>query len=190
MARRREANYRFTIGQLVALSACVLATASLTFLLGFYVGRESAALHTPIDERVARLPAPDKAAPAAPRARPAAEKPATPAPPAPPKPESPRPPAPAKPPPVTAPASGAVIPYTVQVLATRDRAEAEAVRARLIQRSIGAFISEVEDGNVRWYRVRIGRFDDIAAARSMEARVRRDLGLAQAAIVPAATDGR
>jgi cell division protein FtsN len=189
MPRRGEAEYQFTTAHLIALAVCVLLTSSVVFLLGFYVGRESAALHTPIDERVARLPSPDER----PAIKPAASTPArAPTPAAKPRaaeaPQErpPPPPDPAPPP----PASGAVMPYTVQVVATRDRAEAEQIRAHLIKRSIGAYISEVEDGNGRWYRVRIGRYDDLAAARSMEARVRRDLGLAQAAIVPAATDSR
>jgi cell division protein FtsN len=82
------------------------------------------------------------------------------------------------------------VPYTVQVLATRNKAEAEDLRAQLVRRSIGAFISEVEEAGTRWYRVRIGRYDDLAAARAMETRVRREMGLTQAYIVPAAAETR
>lgn len=190
MARRGEAEYLFTIGHLVILAACVIATACTVFLLGFYVGRESAALHTPIDERVARLPSADgvpsepsgrateasrplaadplPSAPSAPRAAPKAETPV----------------------PVIPETVVGVIPYTVQVLATRDRTEAEAIRGQLLKRSIGAFISEVEDGSSRWYRVRIGRYDDVGSARAMESRLRRELGFQQATVVPAAADSR
>jgi cell division protein FtsN len=77
----------------------------------------------------------------------------------------------------------------VQVLSTRDRGEAEQVRARLVSKRIGAFVSEVEDAGGRWYRVRIGRYDDMAAANAMADRVKKELGFSAARVVPASADG-
>lgn len=181
MARRGEGSYQFSLIELSVLALGVLTTVAAVFLMGFYVGRESAGEHAPLDERVARIPIAENAEVAE---HPAAPRPAKPAASAPPTAAATEPPAP------TAPPAGAVVPYTVQVLATRNKAEAEDLRAQLVRRSIGAFISAVEEAGTRWYRVRIGRYDDLAAARAMESRVRREMGLTQAYIVPAAAETR
>jgi cell division protein FtsN len=76
----------------------------------------------------------------------------------------------------------------VQVVSTRDRSEAEQVRSRLLGKRIGAFVSEVEEGGSRWYRVRIGRYDDMASATSMADRVKNELGFPAAQVVPASTN--
>lgn len=182
MARRGDGNYQFSLIELSVLAMGVLATVSAVFLMGFYVGRDAASEHAPLDERVARIPISDNAAP---------EKPAAPRP----LPPAAAPPAAGSPPPAAPPAQApptpqAGVPYTVQALATRNKAEAEDLRAQLVRRNIGAFISAVEEAGTRWYRVRIGRYDDLAAARAMESRVRREMGLTQASIVPAATETR
>ena len=185
MARRGEEGFHFSFGQLVLLAAGVLASTIFVFFLGIYVGREEASQHAPLDERVARVPPsaelpPKVAKPVA--AAPAAR--ATEAAPA-------RPPAAAPVPPPraeTEPPVGAVVPFTVQVLSTRERSEAEQVRARLVGKRIGAFVSEVEDAGGRWYRVRIGRYDDMAAANAMADRVKKELGFAAARVVPASAD--
>ncbi|TFH29723.1 MAG: SPOR domain-containing protein [Myxococcales bacterium] len=190
MGRRADSEYRFSIVHLAVLAASMLLTACAVFLLGFYVGRESAALHTPIDERVARLPTEDSEASPRHAPRPEERIPTPSKDPAPGTPSAPAPPVAPTVRPAPAGGSGAIIPYTVQVLATRERSEAESIRGQLLKRSIGAFISEVEDGVTRWYRVRIGRYDDLDAARLMEARVRREMGFSQATIVPAATERR
>jgi len=186
MARRGGADYRFSLIELSVLALGVLATVAAVFLMGFYVGRESASEHAPLDERVARIPVAEKSEVAP---RPAASRPAKPA--VPPT-QSPAPPPAAPPTPkvASAPPAGGIVPYTVQVLATRNRAEAEDLRGQLVRRSIGAFISAVEEAGTRWYRVRIGRYDDLEAARAMEQRVRREMGLTQAYIVPAAAETR
>ena len=181
MARRGEGSYQFSLIELSVLAAGVFATVAAVFLMGFYVGRESAGEHAPLDERVARIPIAESAELAE---KPAAPRPTKPAPSAPPPAAATEPQGP------TAPPAGAVVPYTVQVLATRNKAEAEDLRAQLVRRSIGAFISAVEEAGTRWYRVRIGRYDDLAAARAMESRVRREMGLTQAYIVPAAAETR
>jgi DedD protein len=74
--------------------------------------------------------------------------------------------------------------YTVQVLATRNRNEADALIAQLKSRGYGAFISPVDDAGGKWYRVRIGRYDDPHAARAMADRCKRDLSLSQAYVSP------
>lgn len=74
----------------------------------------------------------------------------------------------------------AAVPYTVQVLATRDGREAEALARNLKKRGVGAFVTAVEGETGRWYRVRIGRYDDLRAAQRMADRCRRELGLTQA----------
>jgi len=185
MARRGGADYRFSLIELSVLALGVFGTVAAVFLMGFYVGRESASEHAPLDERVARIPVVENAESAPrPASRPAKQaEPKTP-------PSAPPAAAPPPPKPALAPPAGAIVPYTVQVLATRSRAEAEDLRGQLVRRSIGAFISAVEEAGTRWYRVRIGRYDDLEAARAMEQRVRREMGLTQAYIVPAAAETR
>lgn len=193
MARRGRGQFQFTVVELSVIAVSFAATSALVFLLGFYVGRENAAQHAPLDEKVARIPV----GPAPPRAESGtgdAEPPAfageerkadaasaerqaltdtidgevASADPAD-EPEIPRTPG---------------IPYTVQVLATRNHREAETLRSDLARRRIGAFVTEVEEAGARWYRVRIGRYDDYDSARAMQERIRRDVGLGQAYVVP------
>lgn len=186
MARRGRGQFQFTVAELSVLAASFAVTALIVFLLGFYVGRENAAQHGPLDERVARIPvsgAPERA-PAAQDDVPTATAPE-------------RVPAPG---PETQPrgerpeeeSAAAVpsVPYTVQVLATRNRREAETLREDLARRRIGAFVTEVEESGARWYRVRIGRYEDFESARAMQERVRRDYGLGQAYVVPYRVDAR
>lgn len=71
------------------------------------------------------------------------------------------------------------VPYTVQVLATRNKNEAETLADGLKKQRIGAFVSEVEDAAGSWYRVRIGIYDDLESAQVMETRL-RTIGLQQA----------
>lgn len=201
MARRGRGQFQFTVVELSVIAVSFAATSALVFLLGFYVGRENAAQHAPLDEKVARIPV----GPAPPMADTQesedgdggvrAEAPTAPNPTAPAKdatdadrdvltatiegegtaadaaeaPELPRTPG---------------IPYTVQVLATRNHREAETLRSDLARRRIGAFVSEVEEAGARWYRVRVGRYDDYDSARAMQERIRRDVGLGQAYVVP------
>jgi septal ring-binding cell division protein DamX len=198
MARRGRGQFQFTVVELSVIAVSFAATSALVFLLGFYVGRENAAQHAPLDEKVARIPV----GPAPPKSDTrtddeegmrAAEPPTSTG-------QEPE-----------ASASGADrdalsaaidgelaavdpgdseiprtpgIPYTVQVLATRNHREAETLRADLARRRIGAFVTEVEEAGARWYRVRIGRYDDYDSARAMQERIRRDVGLGQAYVVP------
>jgi cell division septation protein DedD len=196
MARRDRGQFQFTVVELTVLAMSFAATSALVFLLGFYVGRENASQHAPLDERVARIPVGS-----APHEDATAES------------ESVRPGDAAALFDAVAPSGGelgsdksplepgdddaaiekesrepapriAGIPYTVQVLATRNQREAETLRAKLAAGRIGAFVTEVEEAGVRWYRVRIGRYDDFESARVMQERVRRDFGLGQAYVVP------
>lgn len=212
MARRGRGQFQFTITELVVLAGSFTVTAALVFLLGFYVGREVAVHHQAPEPRVARVPvgeAPTEAEPEGEAVRPTP--PAAKARPSethhPSKPlRQPEPQPHAKPPAVvpaaplhdreetrqpaaTVPPAPSV-PYTVQVLATRNRREAEALASELKGKRIGAFVAPVEDASGRWYRVRIGRFDDLQSARAMEDRCRRDFGLDQAYVVPYGTTAR
>jgi hypothetical protein len=196
MARRDRGQFQFTVVELTVLAMSFAATSALVFLLGFYVGRENASQHAPLDERVARIPVgsaphegeiaesdsvrPGEAAALFDAARPSEGDSGS------------------EPSPLEAGDDGAAIedeapeavpriagiPYTVQVLATRNQREAETLRAKLADGRIGAFVTEVEEAGVRWYRVRIGRYDDFESARVMQERVRRDFGLGQAYVVP------
>ena len=74
--------------------------------------------------------------------------------------------------------------YTVQVLATRNRKEAELLTDELKEQGLGAFVAPVEDAGGKWYRVRIGRYDDAKSAREMAERCRQDIGLSQAYVSP------
>ncbi len=196
MARRDRGQFQFTVVELTVLAMSFAATSALVFLLGFYVGRENASQHAPLDERVARIPVGS-----APHEDATAES------------DSVRPGEAAALFDAVAPSGGesgagkrrpepgddeaaieeesrdpapriAGIPYTVQVLATRNQHEAETLRAKLADGRIGAFVTEVEEAGVQWYRVRIGRYDDFESARVMQERVRRDFGLGQAYVVP------
>jgi len=76
MARRGEGSYQFSLIELSVLAVGVFATVAAVFLMGFYVGRESAGEHAPLDERVARIPIAENAEVAE---KPAAPRPAKPA---------------------------------------------------------------------------------------------------------------
>ncbi len=186
-ARGRQ--FEFTLAELAALALSFLVTSALVFLLGFYVGREVESEHLPAPDIVARVPVGEP-----PDERPQA---------IPPMPELARP-SPAQDAGRTRGAraersgsesgrgeqrgesrpegepKGPPVPYTVQVLATRDLKEAEALSRQLKRRGVGAFVTAVEGQEGKWYRVRIGRYDDLAAAQRMAERCRREFGLAQA----------
>ena len=257
MARRGRGQFQFTIVELTVLAVSFTVTSVLVFLLGLYVGREFAAQHAPVDERVARVRVTDPSQPETRKAEPdpatlaplfdsdqAVQQPVTPGePPAPPVPprvldESSQPPQAASPepavpgglprpelaPPATEEPEPAVssrpseqdrvvavekeppepstppaeselassterratrsVTYTVQVLATRNRTEADALVEDLKAHDLGAFVAAVEDAGGRWYRVRIGRFDEPRSARTMVERCKRELGLGQAYVSP------
>ncbi len=70
--------------------------------------------------------------------------------------------------------------YTVQILATRKTAEADALVKKLKSRGYAAYIKKMSDGEGAWYRVRVGSYGAFSEARSMADKCRRDLGLPQA----------
>lgn len=195
MPRRQRATIEFTVMHLAALAVCVLAGTGVVFLFGIYVGRGLPAHHAGIDDQVARIPVAEPPIVVA-LSRESGAEPQRPVPPA--KPEADKPAA-GKPavdePPDSRPIEQAIadstrrdpaalavvptVPYTVQVLATRNKNEAETLAEGLKKRRIGAFVSEVEDTGGNWYRVRIGIYDDLESAQVMEARL-RNLGLQQA----------
>jgi hypothetical protein len=197
MARRGRSQFQFTIVELAVLGVSFAVTSCLVFLLGFYVGRQVASRHGPPRESVARIPADDAGvlrSPGGERRRPGRDDP----------PENVATPAgdrgsgvvadrgrgaePGGDGAVAVPGEGleAAGPtaYTVQVLATRNRKEAESLSESLERRGLAAFIAPVEDASGKWYRVRIGRYDDPASAREMAERCRREIGLGQAYVSP------
>lgn len=70
--------------------------------------------------------------------------------------------------------------YTVQILATRKQADADALVAKLKSRGFAAYIKKVTDGAGAWYRVRVGSYGAFGEAKGMADKCRRDLGLGQA----------
>ncbi len=193
MARRDKQPFQFSGFEMTALSVSFTVTAGIVFLLGFYVGRNSAAHHAGLPDTVGRIPveradvyAPGPATPADGDRRAAVEQPVrserpsgkAPVPVA--KPEKPRetPKAPEKP---EEPKDLDFKPaYSVQVLATRRSADAERMVAGLKTKGYDAFVRKVEDAEGAWYRVRIGRFRDLTDARAMADRCRKEPGLGQA----------
>lgn len=73
------------------------------------------------------------------------------------------------------PRGGAV--YVVQVIATRDAAQARRVRDRLAARGLPAVVSEGRAGAQPIYRVRVGRYSDRPAAEAVIRRLRGERGL-------------
>lgn len=208
MARRQISTIQFTTVHLAILGTGVLCASAVVFLLGIYVGRGLPIHHAGVDERVARIPvgepprmveverAPPAASTglaAAPAAVAAAEPPnvigeaiaaarEAEGPAAHAGQVEPRPGRPAPEPleaPEPRPSTKPSVPYTVQVLATRNRDEAMTLADGLKRQRIGAFVSQVEDAGGSWYRVRIGIYDDLESAQVMETRLRK-LGLQQA----------
>jgi cell division septation protein DedD len=70
--------------------------------------------------------------------------------------------------------------YTVQILATRKSADADALVKKLKSRGFAAYIKKVGDGEGMWYRVRVGSYGAFSEAKGMADKCRRDLGLGQA----------
>ena len=86
-----------------------------------------------------------------------------------------------------APSSSATVPgpsvaresrFTVQVGSFKDRAQAEALRARLAEGTVEAYVSEVDVGGVPQYRVRVGAFATREGAREAAARLAQERQLA------------
>jgi cell division protein FtsN len=67
--------------------------------------------------------------------------------------------------------------FTVQVGAFKDRAQAEALRARLAAGGQDAYVSDGEVAGVPQYRVRVGAFPTREAARDASARLRSERNL-------------
>lgn len=80
--------------------------------------------------------------------------------------------------------------YTVQVLATRNRNDADALTSQLKKKGYGAYLVQVNDAGGAWYRVRIGHFDNSEAARRIAERASRELGLTQAYVSPLSSGSR
>lgn len=196
MAARDRQQFQFTTLEMLVVAAGYLVTSSLVFLLGFSVGKGNSAFHQGPGEHVARVRVedPSRYAPSAPRLGSASEGSAAVSPPvAEPTPKAP--PVVEKTPPAEAPAKPAAVAsvpdapqkpgvkqggYSVQVLATRRRADADMMARSLAASGFDAYVREAIDGKDRWYRVRIGRYGDAATARDVADRCRKTLGLDQA----------
>ena len=150
VARKTREQFQFTALELATLAASFTVTSVLVFLLGFYVGRRAGAEHVGVGDSVARVPVGE---PPAQALQPAVRPP--PAPPQPatrtnPKPASPPAAAPAPPPPDIVANAPPGVPFTVQVLATRNRGEADALASDLKKRGYGAYVAAVEDAGGTW----------------------------------------
>jgi cell division protein FtsN len=190
MAARDRQQFQFSTLEMLVVAAGYLVTSSFVFLLGFYVGKGNSALHEGPGEHVARVRVedPSRYVPAPAVGVGASDSPAVVAPPVATKPAAAKKPESQpqeKKPDATVPSAPrqpavAEAGYSVQVLATRRRADAEAMARSLITSGFDAYVREAVDGSDRWYRVRIGRYGNAAAARGVAERCRETLGLDQA----------
>jgi cell division septation protein DedD len=67
--------------------------------------------------------------------------------------------------------------WTVQVAATTDLAQALQLVQRLRAKGYDAYTRRRPIAGMTWYRVRVGQFADRAAAKKLEERLKRDMGL-------------
>jgi cell division septation protein DedD len=86
-----------------------------------------------------------------------------------------RPPGAAEPAPPAAEPALAAGEVVIQVLSSRDRAQAQSMVERLLASGRDAYLSPVESGGQTLYRVRIGPFADRAQAQRVADEVRRQL---------------
>lgn len=193
---RVSASSGLGIGQVLTLTFGFLAASVLIFALGWWVGYDAAEQRISHEEQVVRLPVqlPTRGPEASPGARVAAvTKPpmavvatatsarvavaatATPV--------SVRPTATHStvPGPTKAVASGR---WTVQVSATTDPLQAVMLARKLRSKGYDAFTVQGPIGGLMWYRVRVGRYADKAAAQGAERRLKQEEGL-EAAFVSA-----
>lgn len=194
MARRNRQLFQFTSLEMLAVAVGYIITSSFVFMLGIAVGRDGAAQHSGPGEHVARVPLDDPsryalaveeeaslvpseeaAVAPPPEAKPTVDGSV-------PKPEKPvekeaevleAPDAPKNP----AVTEGG---YSVQVLATRRKADAEAMARSLVAGGFDAYVRAARDGDDFWFRVRVGRYANAADARQAAGRCRDELGLDQA----------
>ncbi|WP_318258768.1 SPOR domain-containing protein [Geobacter anodireducens] len=66
------------------------------------------------------------------------------------------------------PASAAKETYSVQVASSKERKDADAIRAKLAEKGYSAYVTESTiSGKGTWYRVRVGRKLDQSAASNL-----------------------
>jgi cell division septation protein DedD len=207
-ARRNQQQFQFTSLEMLAVAVGYVITSSFVFMLGIAVGRDGAAEHSGAGAHVARVPLDDPSryalpaddsplvpseeaavtppvasaptvdgrvtAPQTPEAVIAAEQAKLADPKAAPQQKAlSAPDAPEKP----AVTEGG---YSVQVLATRRKGDAEAMARSLKSGGFDAYVRAARDGDDFWYRVRVGRYATAADAREVAGRCRDELGLDQA----------
>lgn len=73
--------------------------------------------------------------------------------------------------------------WSVQVKATTEALEAVMFARQLRQKGYDAYTVQAPIGNVTWYRVRVGRFSDRAAARATEQRLKEQERIEAAYVV-------
>jgi cell division septation protein DedD len=175
---RVRARERFQLSldgrQVAATVVAALVVLGVVFVLGLNVGKQIASRRGEVVragdldalDRVPAAPAPARPEPLTFHDRLTKEKPAPP-PPA----DAPAKPAPAPAPAPAAPVPAPLRPWTVQLAAAEDRAEAERLATRFA--ALGPRIEEaVIPGKGRFFRVRVGSFDTKDAAQ----RYLRDVG--------------
>jgi cell division septation protein DedD len=180
MARRGRQQFQFTRLEMAALGLSFTLTAALVFVLGVAVGRQNVAGHHGTIEEAARIPIDDTSRFQAPAAAPAGAAPEG-------KAAAASAPAKAAAPPQAKPVQSPQAPaltgkpvYAVQVLATRRKQDADAMARSLTSSGFEAYVARIEDAEGSWYRVRVGRYDSVAEAKTMADRCRKELGLDQA----------
>lgn len=73
--------------------------------------------------------------------------------------------------------------WTVEVGATTDVVQAVVLKQRLVAKGYPAYTATAKVGDVIWYRVRVGRFDDRLQAKVLEIRLKDEEGLTGASVV-------
>lgn len=179
----RQASAGLTIGQVFTLSFGFILASVLIFALGWWVGYDAAQQRREHDRQPVRVPVVPLQIPAVNTAPPQVAVP-TPSPTTTTR-QAPPPSATATPElrirtmtpsrvvtrePTSAAARGAG--WSVQVKATTEALEAVMFARNLRQKGYDAYTVQAPIGNVTWYRVRVGRFADRAAARAMEQRLK------------------
>jgi cell division protein FtsN len=180
-----------SFGQLITLTFGFLLASVVIFVFGIWVGRDLAEQRNNRERDVARVPvgAPPPPPPTAPPTVPRAVVPqapvvSTPTP-------VPRVLSPTvlivvratttRPAVATTPTAGSGM-WTVQAYATDDTVRAVMLARTLRSKGYDASTASKQVGGATWYVVRVGRFRDRAAAKTMESKLRAEEGLEAASV--------
>ncbi len=72
--------------------------------------------------------------------------------------------------------------YTVQLASFKDGAQAQEYLQKMAEKNITCYMSPAKAGDVQWFRIRTGRFDDLDSARSMVKELQEKYGLKPLAV--------